>query len=426
VPQPPESDIRIRVRELELFDWVDYQIENNVLQPSDAFSFTTPNDYGRLTGRVKKFDPVEVIVDGTVQMTGFVDEVNSSGDAASGGNLSVTGRDKMGQCLDVSAVPQTISKLDIGQIAAKLAAPFVQHWRFENEVNRQRLIRARRALARAKQEDIEAERDLRERIIPLSEANFQDAPESFKRTIAETVAANYRANIKGDATTKAIAKAKENLAAIQRVIFPRVKVEAGQSIHAVLEEIVSEQGFAIWMAANGDGVIAKPDYKQDPLYSLFLYPPDAPDSEKNNVTSWNVTESGLEQYASYQLTGSGANTDEVFGEQARYEEFSSDEDVPLDRQLIINGKGQNRTEAKTEVARDRDWRNFNAEKIVYRVKGHKQNGLLWQTDTIVQVADDINDKHGRFWIGGRRFTVDLNGGQVTELSLYRPDIWLPS
>jgi prophage tail gpP-like protein len=424
VPQPPDSDVRIRIDGYDFEEWENYQIESNIFQPSDAFSFTAPNEGGALNDKVHKFDAVDVIVEGTPQMTGWVDAVNKNGDANSGATLEIVGRDKFGQLLDVDAEPQTITGLDIGQIATKLSAAFVQFWRFENEVNRQKLLLARRNLARANQEDLAAEKVLREKLIPLSKANFADAPLQVRLDVSQKVASNYRANLKDPATTNAIKKAQANLAAIKRVIYPRVKVEPGQKIHEVIQALAEKQGFALWMAADGTGVIAKPNYQQRPLYSVFLYPLDSPDRGKNNVLSWSIKDDGTEQYASYRLVGSGANTIKSFGVDSQYDEKAVDAEVPIDRKLIVSGRGQNKTEAKLELSRDRDWRNFNALQLNYTFQGHRQNGKLWQIDTIAQVVDKVNGYSGQFYVTRRRFTTDINGGQITEVTMHPKGLWL--
>jgi prophage tail gpP-like protein len=436
---PAPADVRIRVNGRDFTDWLDYQIESDILQPADAFSFTLENVEGRLNGLIAKHDAIEVLVDGTVQLTGYVDGLSWGGDAGSGNVLAVEGRDRFGQLLDVSAEPETIKNLDLKQIAAKVGSPYITQWRVENEDNRKRLQTARKQVAKlsppTEQEKAEAERERRLTSIRIQTADVNNIEDYFALTPAvraakekdaiETLAAQTSAAIAAEsARSESLKKAKANLAAIRAILYPRVKVDPGQTKWAVLEKVVARQGFAIWQAANGVGVIARPNYDQAAQYNVFLHPASSEDAKKNNVLSWSVTDNGREQFARYRLVGNAANTLNAFGENSRYDETGETDGIPLDRQLISAGNGQNKAEARRELARDIDRRNFESLELNYTIPGHAQNGRLWQVDTIVDVDDQVTGYAGQFYCVRRRFTVDVNGGQITEISLRKKGIWL--
>lgn len=391
------SEVKIKVAGVDYLARA-FSIESNLLQPADAFSVEIPNPSGKLAGKFEPFDAVQVLVDETVQMTGWVDDVNYRP-----GSVEITGRDRFGQLTDVSATPQTLANLDLRGIAERLSSPFVTEWIFDNEENRRRLQTAKRRYSYLKRK-----------------------ADAYADYVSNNAAALFRETASGAAELdrKRLAKAKANIAAIRSEIFPRTKVSPGETPMQVIERAAAKTGLLVWQASDGRGVIAKPSYDQQPAYRIALYPSSSTSSLQNNVLGFQHTVSGRDLFASYRIQGTAANTETTSGEGSRHEVTES-QSVALDRQVIIpRGGGQTRRQAQLELARDVQRRQFDAMTLSYTVSGLSQGGMLWQVDTMVSVDDYVNGMVGSYYLTRRLFKGSLAEGQQTEIELHPAGIYL--
>lgn len=376
MPPRPSSDVRIIVAGRELSNWQSYEIESDMMQSADAFSFTVPNHSGKLSGTVKRFDDAQVYVDGALQMTGYVDDVCNTTDADGGAAMEIVGRDVFGQLVDCSAEPATHHNVDLKTLAEKLSARWGIEWIVENETNRQTLLAAKRRVAQAKRK-----------------------------------AGN----------DKAVAKAQRHLAAIKAQIFLRVKVEPGETPMEVIQRQAKKSQLMVWASADGKGIIASPRYDQPALYSLYQYPRTSPRRHLNNILNTRVMRSGRDRFSSYRVVGSFTDDGE---KSHRLESEATDSEVTIERPLIITGSAKKLKEAQTEAQNEMQRRKFEGLVIELIVKRHTNNGQLWETDTLADLDDEVNGLSGPFYVTRRRFVAGEKG-QRTELTLHEPGVLLP-
>ena len=397
------SDVRILVNDQEFWDAVEWSIESDMLQDADAFSVTVANPQGATRARLNVHDQVRVLVDETVQMTGWIDDLNLTGDARSGATIEVVGRDKFGQLVDNSALPHSWTGKDLLQIAKDISTPWVTDWFVDNEENRRKLLQAQRNVRTVKA-----------------------GAEKWARYMADA-SALFRAGLESttDVERKRLAAAQANLARIKAIVFPRVKAAPGESIMEVLERASRKVGMMIWQAADGTGIIARPNYAQAPLYRLQLHPSTLDTASANNVKSWSHALTGRDTYYEYRLSCTSANTSNAYAANSHHEIVQYDDTVALERRKITGGSGQNRAQAKIEFERDIQQRRFESVVLNYVVQGHAQDGRLWQVDTLVAVDDRINNISGDWYLTKRRFVGSRGGGQTTELTLHQKGVLLP-
>ncbi len=398
-------EVRILVADQEFFNATQWSIESDIMQSADAFSITVANPYGGSSSKVATHDAVKVLVDETVQMTGWIDDLNLRGGADSGASIEIVGRDRFGQLVDVSATPKSYANKDLSQIAKELSDPFVTTWHVDNEANRLALVRAKRKHRTAKKQKEAYDRYARDT--------------ELLRLALEPVAATRAAD------KKRLTKAKANLARIKAVLFPRIKVSPGESPMEVIERAADKTGMMVWCAADGAGIIARPNYDQAPLYQLQLHPSTMQTATANNVKSWDHQLSGRELFATYRLSGTSANTANANAAQSHHDIDDTDSNVALARHKLIVGSGQNKAQSKNQLVKDKQLRQFNATVLNYTVQGHGQGGLLWEVDTLVSVDDRVNGIQGDYYLTRRRFVGSKQGGQETELTLHQKGILLP-
>jgi len=385
--------ISMKVGSTEFVAWQQYTIDSDLLTPADAFSLRFPNHGGAMAGKVKCFDQVQVLVDGVLQMTGYVDEVAYSSNSREGAFVEVTGRDAFGQLADVSAEPKTYHGVTLLQLATLLASNWVPSWDVHNELNRTRLLVARRKLA-----------------------TLRKAAGRLQGTAAATASTT-----EADSIEEMQRRAALNLAAVRRRVYHKVKVEPGESIYDVLQREATKANLLLWMAADGRGVMATPNYTQAPVFRLWNRS-DA-DARLNNITSANVIQSGREVYGTYRALAYSGNTSSLFGSGSRHRSEVTDSDAPSERLLVYQEDAHTTGELKDRNVREKNRRAFERQRLEYEVRGHYNSGLPWQVDTLCQVDDQINGVQGAYYVVGRRFVANEQG-QSTVVTLHPKDLLL--
>jgi prophage tail gpP-like protein len=410
MPDLPSSDVRIRVGSEELTDWTQYEIESNLLQDADAFTITLANPGGKLKDKVRMYDAVQVVVDGVVQMTGYIDEIHGHGESGSP-ELSITGRDRFGQLVDTMPAPQQITGKDLRQIAIQLSAPFVTTWIHDNADNRRKLLQTKRKLSRLKRyQKFLKTQEMRISVDSTGQTFYRIGPDKVK--IATT--------------KKRIDKSTAYLAKIKKDLFPRTKIEAGETVMEILSRLAIKSGFLIWQAADGSGVIARPDYLQDAMYDIRLYSRDDADYQRNNVLEYDVRRDGRDRFRSYRAMGYSPNTKNTSGKGSRHDASLTDDEVSLSSRSFTMARDNStkRKQVSEQLQRERDRRQFESEIATYTVMGHQQNGVLWQIDSRCAVDDRINNITGKLYVVRRKFVGD-DEGQRTEIELRRSGVYLP-
>ncbi len=59
------------------------------------------------------------------------------------------------------------------------------------------------------------------------------------------------------------------------------------------------------------------------------------------------------------------------------------------------------------------------------MRGHTdpESGAIWSVNTMVEVQDDICGLNENLWIASRTFSNSGGQGAVTDLELWRPNVW---
>ncbi len=389
----PGADVHIVVNGEELRDWRSYEIESDLLQPADSFSFTAANTSGKNSERFNLFDSVSVVIDGVVQMQGYVDEITRGATADGGPTLTVVGRDQFGQLVDVCAEPKQYRSVSLLRLAEEIAETWVPSWEVENERNRVELLRVKRELASLRRH--------RDSLNPGPVADFGPRALVVKEELR-----------------------KARLAELKASLFQHVKIEPGERVYEVLERAARKLGYLVWAAVDGSGIIGKPNYNQQPLFELQHHPSNSARSRANNVEQSEVSERGAERYSSYRFLGTAGNTRQNFGVSSRLDATVEDTEVPLTRPLIETVDSRNQQDTVKQATRDMQRRRFDGLELGYTVRGHRNRGLLWQIDTLARVHDTVNGIEGSYYVVSRRF-VGNDQGQTTQVRLRRPGTLLP-
>lgn len=120
----------LEVNGIQYGGWQEIRIELNMDTLAGGFTFQVSEKWPGGDRQIAKGDRCVVRADGTVVITGYVDEINPSVSASEGGSvehsITITGRDKTGDLVDSSAInsPGQWSGVNALSIAKALCAPF--------------------------------------------------------------------------------------------------------------------------------------------------------------------------------------------------------------------------------------------------------------------------------------------------------------
>jgi len=117
----------------EFNDWQRYEIESDMLQPADAFSFTAANDDAQMAGKINKGDRFKLLMDGELQMVGHVDDVVYVTDRQ-GSRVDIRGRDDFSALVDCSAPLISRNNQTLLMLARELTEDWIENWELQSGV----------------------------------------------------------------------------------------------------------------------------------------------------------------------------------------------------------------------------------------------------------------------------------------------------
>lgn len=104
-------------------DWINYDVDSNLLTPADAWSLTMSFKAGRLPPVARSGQQAVLKMGSDIVMSGRIDDVKSR--VARGAvTIGIKGRDMVGQLLDCSAPIFSEQNLGFSDVVAKLVRPF--------------------------------------------------------------------------------------------------------------------------------------------------------------------------------------------------------------------------------------------------------------------------------------------------------------
>lgn len=393
---------------LTVSNFLEYEFDSEFLTPSDAFSFSIGDE--KLSDDVKAAllpgVRVQLILNGTVQSTGFIDEVSVHASHSSGRIWSIRGRDALAQAVDAYADPT--HQLKDGQTLADVLMTLFSPFGWDRE----------------------------EDFIISNEANR-----------------NYRTAAVRGHTQQSEAKgfgkrALKDWKVHQTRPYPQ------EGVFEFAHRLTDRFGLWIWTTADGSQLVVDiPDFKQEPRYAII----------RNTGGSTNVLDGSLTFNVGQQPTAIIADSYSRNGEfgPGRFKTVFVNGAVQVDpandagdppwqkyvdagamllplqsfktanvmtverhRVLFIVDNESTTQDMLNGFARKKlaliQQKSLNAE---YTVPGHGQETpdgyVIWDVDTTVFVEDDAADFSEVLYVLGRTFVKSRSSGTTTKLKLIR-------
>lgn len=422
----------LRVGDTELTVFKSYSVNSHFLTPTDGFHFVVGDE--QLTDELLDLlipgRKCQLFIDGAIQMTGYIDRVDTTGDRSGGNVVTVAGCDVFS--------PVVRSEIDPRR-------------RFPDKMPLDELLK-----------DI---------LTPFGFTKFEiDNTENIE------VAANRAIrSIKGGKAKRKHPRRVRSTKTLKKYALAKTHPHHGETFYQFLGRLLNREELWMWPNVEGDGIIVStPNYDQDPVAQLRRKRRGA----TNNILHGGVIRDGTDQPSHIFATGrvpphelqhskmivvvdnpltniqdtvggapqrlengnaagsfSEASSKVLFSDavlQSHQELYKWTTRIPTQPIDVVNTfaslvsrpkyvkDDDSHTQAQLEAFAKRQMSLHlrHAIRLEYTIMGHRfENGVIPQVDLIVDVSDDRSRWDGPAWILSRTFHKSRNGGTTTDLEL---------
>lgn len=208
----------------------------------------------------------------------------------------------------------------------------------------------------------------------------------------------------------------------------RIQSEPGDKVADILITYARRLNYLINVACDGVFQLFRPNYQQDPLYHLEYHDQGEASSNPNNILSANVEEDISGRWTQALCVGeivlnSVTKQPSLSQNATKFRgQVNIEKALPFVHRLtfsdgeIFNGK-DSAPLAFWRTQQDK----YNSFQATYRVKGHHQDGIWWEADTMCSVNDTVNGLQGNYYVSSVTYSRDEQG-DVTEVNLRLPNL----
>jgi len=420
----------------EITNWTRYSYNQAFLTPTAGWSFSVPADDRALVDELLVVGaPVELAMNDRLQCSGFIDKRTIDAGSSGGTVITVQGRDILGRVVDSCIDPAY--KFASGSTLADVVLSVLAQFGIDTIYNSDAInVNAVTGLPRG----VGATGTRSVKVGVPKRTTQADGSVKLETTL-----------VTGSVTVNT---ARPDLKAIP---LDQVKPRIGEGAYAYLDRILRRQGFMMWAAADGSGVVIdKADFTTAPRHRII--------HRRENGASNNVLHGALVQDVTTQPSvivgfgfGGGRQADksrlkvamvnELVGLDAagavlpgvatiltRYKGARvlpiRPELVPFTRPVgdpslaapmfFQDNDAKTIEQLEASVRREMATRQQKALTVSYEVDGHTQAGAPWAVNSLVDVDDDVRGIHGRLWCVERSFSKSPGSGTMTTIRLIRP------
>lgn len=237
-------------------------------------------------------------------------------------------------------------------------------------------------------------------------------------------------NVKGMNVLAAAQKIAEPWKQIKKVILKaeknpvldKVDIEPGETAWQALSKIAYKAGLHVWLEPDGTLVIGGADYSSPPVATLC----HSKYENRRNIQNIQIEYNTENRYSEVTFLGQSHTR---FADSSKHDLkwVYKDETMTLYKpKTVVIGDAENLEQLKVQAKKMlSDWR-LEGFSLTITVADHKtQDGVLWQPGQRVHVIDEDQQIDAIFFLMGRRFFLNRNGGTLTELRLKEDGIWTP-
>jgi len=214
----------------------------------------------------------------------------------------------------------------------------------------------------------------------------------------------------------------------------RIQIEPGEKLFDLLALYAKRIGHLINVSADGHLQIFVPNYSAEPSYSFYCYPTTDARNTKNNVEAQGISveeaidelwtditcvgEVPLPDLIDEQVAQDNINANKFRG---RYEAFPPQLEF-MHRLVFTDGEALDRNFANERAFWKAKMGLFNSHVVSFTVRGHDQNGLFFEADTMCHLDFPVvGIGPGNYYISQVRCDRG-DSGDVTSITAHLPDL----
>lgn len=404
--------------------WTEYRFESDLFSAADGFSLTIGIgsssskslkrnlDYLRerlFVGAVVKF----WIGHGdkrALQGTGVIDARDIQNDGE-GTRFTVEGRDFASYLVD-SAAPLGLYK-ESGTSLFELARTAVEPWGITvtADANALRDVRTGRAIAKNARE------------LKSKAEQYGVAPAKISASLLAAIDAGT-VDVSAIASTTAAIQSGAGLSPLEiaQLKVSEARAQAGETVWEFLDRHARRLGLLMRMGPDGKLNFMGPDYGQQPSYRLERSIESATLGTAfssvalrgNNILSGGERYDGSRLYREVQVFGRAPNGDLARARVKATARDAGDDAIPHEKTLFVHDDSiKSEAEATKRAYRELAKSRMGAQVLEYTVRGHGQSGIIYATDTVATVKDEVTGISGSFYVVSRSFVRDAQGPRTT-------------
>jgi prophage tail gpP-like protein len=421
----------IEVGSVFLDAWTSYSFQSDLFTAADSFRLSLGvgtsssrelrKTVDRLQALMKPETALKLWIGSgkarALQAVGIVDGCEIANDADGGTTLTVQGRDPARHLIGSAADPKLYEKNDTLLSVARRA---VALWGIE--VTADHVAGRDLRQARVRKDKLRRLQDKARSLgIPPKYMSEKIAASIDKGTIdlddfaaaARFEQINERERRRGALTV--IAPGLSTLQ-IYQLRVKDIRPQSGETVWEYLDRHAQRNGLLMQMDPQGRLVFCGLQYDQAPSYRLVRRIEGA--RSENNIISGGRRLDAGDVYKTVLVYGRAKGDDKT---RSAFKGRAVDAAMPFEKTLLlhdnsIKSRDDAQTRAEYELAKSRQ----GADALEYTVAGHSADGLVFATDTIAHIEDQVAGINGPYYVTARTFTRSTQTGPMTQLKLVPP------
>lgn len=353
-------------------DWTAFSLTNSIMAPAEA-AFELGDDTGweRMAELVGLGAEFRVFVDDRLRITGRVEQLTSTSDAAQSATQRFCIRTKLSDAI-VHTAPSNV-RLKSQSIKQFVLAVYGE--------------------------------------LGFTERDF-----------------DFRGDVSRDIMTGKSSRGGKPLVALEALKDDDAKVQPPESVFSAADRLLRRHGFMHWDGPDGKIVVAAPDDQQESMGVLWsLRSPG--DAQFNNIVSIERTQDVSQAATELGVFGTGGKAGVA---RAKVSAVLRNEDLIkrgfhrrvafVDEAMHTRSLALRRASREmSQKRRDLDRLSITADGLSYR---DGQNRIPWAPDTTVDVlAEALGGALGIFYVEAVSMSRSASGGDSSQLSLVRQGVW---
>ena len=347
--------------------WKSYAINSNFLTPTDGWDFTfgTEVEWKRVKDMIAPDSKIQILIDGVLQLTGWIDSYHVEASAEGGTSITVHGRDVMKPLVKSNVYPgMAIKGKTIADIITSVLAE----------------------------------------VYPYNTPLLYTDPEANRLLIADP-SKKYRKASNSKANSKRKSKAHN--------VLEYYEAHPQEGAFEFISRMLRKSGMWLWPTADGNFVVGGPDYEQPSMYVIHRTNGDS----RAQVTRSSYTFDKTSVPSYIHVAGKGASKDFA---KVPVNGLAQDPSHKLYCPIYIKHDEATTNEEAQNFA-DQEMSRLKQNERVYEctVRGHRNvlSNAFYQPNTIATVVDEILGIDEELWILDRTFRKSVDAGTTTDLKM---------